>query len=98
VELCGHTHLDGTVLPSMKIVLAEHDLTWADAFTREAERIRPASARSSLRSNFRDYLREHPDTARAYATLKQRLADECHGDIHDARLICSSQLTGLLLD
>jgi GrpB-like predicted nucleotidyltransferase (UPF0157 family) len=31
--------------------------------------------------NFRDYIREHPETARAYANLKQRLADDCHGDM-----------------
>ena len=29
-------------MPSTKIVLAEHDLEWSYAFTREAERIRPA--------------------------------------------------------
>lgn len=31
--------------------------------------------------NFRDYIREHPETARAYANLKQRLAADCHGDV-----------------
>jgi GrpB-like predicted nucleotidyltransferase (UPF0157 family) len=146
------------------IVLAEHDPRWADAFTREAERIRPAFgvllvaldhigstavpdllakpvidilavvsevraldaqtghfeelgyevmgefglpgrryfrrddprgvrthqihayAQASSREierhlNFRDYLREHQETARAYANLKRLLANECHGDM-----------------
>jgi GrpB-like predicted nucleotidyltransferase (UPF0157 family) len=31
--------------------------------------------------DFRDYMREHPETARAYAELKQSLADECDGDM-----------------
>jgi len=151
-------------LPNAKIVLADPDPEWAYAFTREAERIRPAfgallvalhhigstavpglrakpvidmlavvsdvhvlDARTELfvalgyevmgefglpgrryfrrddphgiRMNqvhayaaessreiqrhldFRDYMREHPESARAYANLKQLLADECHGDM-----------------
>lgn len=31
--------------------------------------------------DFRDYIREHPETARAYADLKQRLAAGCRGDM-----------------
>ena len=30
---------------------------------------------------FRDYLREHPDTAREYGALKLRLAESCRGDV-----------------
>jgi len=154
---------DGT-LPTTKIVLAEHDPAWGRAFSREAERIRPAfgallidlhhigsTAVPGLRAkpiidmlavvsdvraldvqtkefealgyeamgefglpgrryfrrddpaglrthqvhayapesaieiarhlDFRDYLRDHPDAARAYAALKQALADECGGDM-----------------
>lgn len=30
---------------------------------------------------FRDYLRQHPDTAREYDALKLRLAESCRGDV-----------------
>ena len=30
---------------------------------------------------FRDFLLEHPDTAREYDELKLRLAESCHGDV-----------------
>lgn len=146
------------------IVLAEHDPGWADAFTREAERVRPAfggllvalhhvgstavpglpakpivdilavvsdvhaldaqtgrfeelgyeamgefglpgrryfrrddprgvrthqihayaresSSEIERHLDFRDYLREHRETARAYADLKRRLAKACFGDM-----------------
>ncbi len=31
--------------------------------------------------HFRDYLREHPETAKEYGELKRRLANECNDDI-----------------
>jgi GrpB-like predicted nucleotidyltransferase (UPF0157 family) len=151
-------------LSNTRIVITEHDPGWSGAFTREAERIRPAfgallvalhhigsTAVPGLRAkpvidilavvanvhaldsrssefealgyevmgefglpgrryfrrddprgvrtqqvhayaqesageierhlNFRDYLREHPETARAYAKLKQSLADRCDDDM-----------------
>ena len=151
-------------MPKAKIVLVDHDPAWSYAFTREAERIRPAfgvvlvalhhigsTAVPGLRAkpvidllavvsdvhlldaraerfeslgyevmgefglpgrryfrrddprgirinqvhayapessseiqrhlDFRDYMRAHPESARAYARLKQQLADECRGDM-----------------
>lgn len=148
----------------MKIVLAEHDPGWADAFTREAERVRPvfgerlvalhhigstavpglpakpvidmlavvssvhaldtqagqfealgyevmgefglpgrrylrrddprgvrthqihayaqeSSSEIERHLNFRDYMREHREAARAYAKLKRLLANDCRGDM-----------------
>jgi len=164
--LGNHTLLhEDSALSTTRIVLAEHDPAWAEAFTREAERIRPAFGRlliqlhhigstavpglaakpvidmlavvsdvhqldrhtaafdalgyeamgeyglpgrryfrrndsAGVRTHqvhayapgsaddierhlaFKDFLRAHPDAARAYHDLKQRLIDECHDDMN----------------
>lgn len=49
--------------------------------TRQVHAYAQESSREIQRHlDFRDYLRDHPETARAYAKLKQQLVDECHGD------------------
>jgi GrpB-like predicted nucleotidyltransferase (UPF0157 family) len=73
------------------------DREWAKRFFSEpaGERRVNLHVRVVSRANqrypllFRDYLRAHPDSARAYATLKRDLAAEVHdleryADIKDA--------------